>query len=219
MYWAIIRHVPYEGPGLIETVGREMGLSFALHCMDRGDRLPDAGSIAGLVVMGGPMGANDEASHPFLAGEKTLIAEAVRAGLPVLGVCLGSQLMASALGAVVRTGPRPEIGQGEVQLTEAGLADPVLGPEGASVRVFHWHGDTFDLPGGSTHLARSALYPHQAFRAGARAYALQVHVEVDEILARSWARRLPAGVGIDASQTETAGRRIITRFFRAAAGG
>jgi GMP synthase (glutamine-hydrolysing) len=186
----------------------------------RGEPLPTLEELAGLVVMGGPMGVSDTAEHPYLAGELELLAGAVAAGLPVLGVCLGAQLLAAALGARVYRGEHAEIGPGSVTLTAAGRADPVLGAgAGGELPVIHWHQDTFELPAGATLLASSALYPHQAFRAGARAYGLQFHVEVDRELATGWREHLPQGVAIsDAACTavERAGRGVLAAFFDAA---
>ncbi len=219
--WIVIQHVAWEGPGLIARIGEARGLRFEVRRMDRGEGLPGIDQAGGLVVMGGPMGAGDTVEHPHLADERKLLAEAMRRGVPVLGVCLGSQLLAAALGARVYTGPSPEVGFGEVLLTEEGLRDPVLGPAGAAVPAFHWHGDTFDLPAAATHLARSEKYPHQAFRAGSRAYAFQFHVEVDEELARGWAPRLPGGLKIDEArrrEVEEGGKAILGRFFDLARG-
>jgi len=188
----------------------------------RGERLPrldELDALGGLVVMGGPMGVGEVSEHPWLAGELELLAAAVAAGLPVLGVCLGAQLLAAALGARVYRGERPEIGSGTVSLTADGRADPVLGAAGlAELPVVHWHQDTFDLPPGAVLLAGSALYPHQAFRAHVRArvYGLQFHVEVDRALAADWRPRLPEGAVIDESaraEVERVGRTAIAAFF------
>jgi GMP synthase (glutamine-hydrolysing) len=188
--------------------------------LDQGDRLPRPGSIAGLVVMGGPMGVYDESSHPWLPGERDLLTAVVVARKPVLGVCLGAQQLALALGAEVTTGARPEIGLGRVELTGPGRWDPVVGPEytglsGTTVPCMHWHQDTFSLPDGAVHLAASRPFPNQAFRWGDRAYGLQFHVEVDRALVQGWGPYLPAGVTLDRLQlaeVETVGRRLLRRF-------
>jgi GMP synthase-like glutamine amidotransferase len=153
------------------------GARVEIRRMDLGEPLPAAGEIAGLVVMGGPMGALDDAQFPHLRAERTLLAEAVDRRSPVLAVCLGAQLLAAALGARVYTGPAPEIGLGVVEVTDAGRRDPVFGPAGHFLPVLHWHGDTFDLPAGATLLASSQRYPHQAYRVGS-AYGLQFHLEL-----------------------------------------
>ncbi|MFD5829795.1 type 1 glutamine amidotransferase [Lentzea sp. NPDC060358] len=175
MHSVVIQHVPFEGPGLITPALFAVGSTVSVVRADLGDDLPAAAQLDVLVVMGGPMGALDDHEHPHLARERELIADCVRLGKPVLGVCLGAQLLAAALGARVHRGPVEEIGAGTVEITATD--DPVLSPFGPSLPVVHWHGDTFDLPEGARLLARSDLYAHQAFRCGT-AYGLQFHVEI-----------------------------------------
>jgi GMP synthase-like glutamine amidotransferase len=129
------------------------------------------------VVMGGPMGVGDESTYDWLAPEKAFIREAIGAGKTVVGVCLGAQLIAEVLGARVYRGPEKEIGWMPIQLTLGGRDSAVFGHLPPSIEVFHWHGDTFDLPAGATHLARSAVCEHQAFLWGERVLALQFHLE------------------------------------------
>ena len=218
--WVVVQHVPYEGPGLIGDALTRAGHAFDVIHVYRGEGLPDVDSIDGLVVMGGPMGVHDDNAHPWLIPERALLADAVRGGLPVLGVCLGSQQLAAALGAEVTTGPTAEIGVGSVTLTDPGRRDPVFGPEhgglaGTNVPCVHWHQDTFSLPDGAVHLAATSIYPNQAFRMGDRAYGLQFHVEVDAPLAEAWKEHLPDGVTLEGprlAQVETAGRRMLQRF-------
>lgn len=167
--WTLIQHVDFEGPGLIAAAASAHGIVLQVQRMDRGAPLPKGSEVGGVIVMGGPMGVRDTAKYPHLALEQRLLREAVEKGLPVLGVCLGAQLLAASLGARVGKGASPEIGFGEVILTPNGREDPVLGGAGDRVPVFHWHEDTFDLPRGAVHLARSALFPNQAFRVGRRA--------------------------------------------------
>lgn len=214
--WTVLQHVAWEGPGIIATEARARGLSVDVRRVDRGDAIPAVEAMAGLIVMGGPMGVHDTDPCPYLLAEQRLLRAAVEHDLPVLGVCLGAQLLAAALGARVDRGPGPEIGLGEVRLTAEGLMDPVLGGACATLPVMHWHADTFDLPSGAVHLARSSLYPNQAFRAGRHAYGFQFHVEVDRMLAAAWAARLPPGTVIDSERradVERAGHMIIGRFF------
>ena len=168
----VLQHVAHEEPGAIGEVLISAGHVVSVVRVDRGDPVPgpaEVADMAGLVVMGGPMGVHDDEAHPWLAHERDLMAAAVAAELPVLGVCLGAQQLAVALGGEVTTGPEPEIGIGEVHLTRQAEDEPVFGPVGSTLPCMHWHGDTFTLPDGSVLLARSELYPHQAFRYGANA--------------------------------------------------
>jgi len=216
--WAILQHVAHEGPGSIGRVLAERGVDVVVVHLDQGEPLPSADALAGLVVMGGPMGVRDDLA--WLAPERDLLRHAVDRGLPVLGVCLGAQQLAAALGAEITTGPGEEVGPGEVHLTADGRRDPVLGPEytglsGTTVPCVHWHRDTFTLPDGAVHLAATRTFPHQAFRVGARAYGLQFHVEVDAGLAGSWRPLLPDGVVLDTddvARVEVVGRRVLRRF-------
>jgi GMP synthase-like glutamine amidotransferase len=133
------------------------------------------------------MGALEDTRLPRLAAERTLIGDAVRAGLPCWGVCLGAQLLAAALGARVYSGPRPEVGLHELRLTQASLSDPIFAGFPVALRVPGWHRDTFDLPEGAVLLAGSPAYPHQVFRWGIHAYGVQFHAELVPEMVREWA--------------------------------
>ncbi len=219
-HWAVLQHVAHEGPGSIAGVLADSGVDMTVTRLDLGEPLPPLAGLDGLVVMGGPMGVHDIDDHPWLGPERALIRQAVDAGLPTLGVCLGAQQLAAALGAGVTTGPVEEVGPGQVELTADGRRDPVLGPEynglsGTSVPCVHWHRDTFSLPGGAVHLAATRTFPHQAFRFGDGAYGLQFHLEVDEGLAAAWRPLLPDGVTLgpaDVARVAGVGRRILRRF-------
>ncbi len=218
--WAITQHVAHEGPGLIGEALERAGLRFDVFRTDLGDPLPDPGSLAGLVVMGGPMGVHDAPDHPWLVSERELIQQVVGSGKPMLGVCLGAQQLAMALGSEVTEGASSEIGLGQVVLTGAGRKDPVTGPEygglaATTLPCVHWHRDTFSIPEGAVHLAATRDFPHQAFRWGQRTYGLQFHVEVDRTLAEGWKPYLPAGVTVDGprlAEVEAVGRRLLRRF-------
>jgi GMP synthase (glutamine-hydrolysing) len=136
--------------------------------------------------MGGPMSVHDEAEHAWLAGEKRWIADAVRAGVPYFGVCLGAQLLAASLGAEVFAGSRPEVGVLPVAVTAAARGDPVLGQLGDEFVALQWHGDTFGIPAGAVRLAGSAAYQNQAFRFGETAYGVQFHVEITDRMLADW---------------------------------
>jgi len=208
---AITQHISYEWPGLIATVAESRGLALDVRRLDLGDAPPLLAEADGLVVMGGPMNVDEAEEHPWLIPERHAVAEFVAAGRPVLGVCLGAQVIARALGAEVRPGGRQEIGMGTVELTDAGRRDPLLAGLGPALACFHWHGDTFDLPDGAVLLAGNDAYPHQAFRAGS-AWGLQFHVEVDAPLAAEWAARLPASDAPDPVPLESSGRLLSERF-------
>lgn len=181
----VLQHIACEPPAAFEDELRERGHELVRVELDEGERAPDWREFAGLIVMGGPMGAYDDASHPWLADEKRMIRAAAEAGHPVWGVCLGAQLLASALGAEVYPGSEAEVGILPVELTSAAARDPVFAAAPSSFPTLQWHGDSFDLPDGATLLARSAAYPNQAF-AYQKAYALQFHLEVTPGLAVEW---------------------------------
>ena len=182
----VLQHIACEPPGVFEDVLLERGHGLVRIELDEGEPLP-SGSWDAIVAMGGPMSVNDEGEHPWLAREKAAIASHVRAGRPFWGSCLGAQLLAASLGARVFAGPAPEVGVLAVELTEAGRSDPVLGALPPRIDTLQWHGDTFDLPDGGVLLASSPAYPHQAFRVGRAAYAVQFHVEVTEAMGEEWA--------------------------------
>jgi GMP synthase (glutamine-hydrolysing) len=181
----VLQHAGCEPPGVYEDVLRERAIPFERVVLGDAQAPPDWRPHAGIVAMGGAMGAYEEQAHPWLIGEKRLIAEAVAAGTPYWGVCLGAQVLAAALGAEVRRGPAPELGVLEVELTEAAAADPVFAAAPQRFSSLQWHGDTYELPAGAVRLARSAGYEQQAFVLG-RAYGLQFHLEVDGELAAEW---------------------------------
>ena len=218
--WVVVQHVPFEGPALIASTLSARGGRTELRRMFLCEPLPDddeLASLAGLIIMGGPMGALDDAEFPHLARERALLKHCVERDIPVLAVCLGAQLLAAALGARVYAGPRPEIGLGTVSLTAAARRDPVFGPAGHSLPVLHWHADTFDLPDGAELLASNDDYPHQAFRVGS-AYGLQFHVELGAAQLPDIAPALPAETRIDKRHfalVSRAGAALIDRFFEA----
>lgn len=180
----VLRHVPYEGPGLIEDMLEGRGLPYRIvDIFEEGVPLSAAG-FTGLVSMGGPMSVNDGAGE--IEKEKTLLMEAMERNIPVLGVCLGAQIIASAMGARVYAGDHPEAGWGSVILTPDGTCDPLMSGIERILPVLHWHGETFDLPQGAIHLASSDKFKNQAFRVGRKTYGLQFHLEVDEAMVREW---------------------------------
>lgn len=171
-----LQHVPFEGPGAFATALAKRGVSIE-HSLVPKDGLPrDTGDL--LIVMGGPMSVND--SDSWIAEETDFIRSSLLSHKPVIGVCLGSQFMAKALGATIRSGKALEIGMTSVRLTNDGKADPVFGNSPESLDVFEWHGEVFDLPKDCVSLAESDIAPLQAFRYGDRAYGLLFHMEMEE---------------------------------------
>lgn len=171
-----LQHVPFEGPGAFATALTARGVSLERYLVPK-DGLPkDFGDL--LIVMGGPMSVNDP--DPWIAEETTFIRSALLVGKPVIGVCLGSQFMAKALGATVRPGKALEIGMTPITLTPEAKDDPVFKTFPESFEVFEWHGEVFDLPKGCVPLASSAVAPLQAFRYGTLAYGLLFHVEMEQ---------------------------------------
>jgi GMP synthase-like glutamine amidotransferase len=187
----VLQHIACEPPGAFAEVMRERGWTTVTCEIDEAGAAPDAADFDAIVAMGGPMSVNDEQELPWLADEKRLIGDAVRAGMPYFGACLGVQLLAASLGARVYGGSSPEVGILPVELTDAGRVDPVLGGLEGQILTLQWHGDTFDLPLDGVLLAGSEAYPHQAFRYGQYAYGIQFHIEVSAEMAEEWAR-IPA---------------------------
>lgn len=181
----VLQHIACEPPGAYEDVLCERGVSIERVEVDAGEPIPDWRGFDAIVAMGGPMSVNDPLD--WLAAEKLMVAEAVRAGTPFFGACLGAQLLAASLGAAVYPGPAPEVGMLPVTLSDAALADPVFAGLPRQLLTLQWHGETFDLPEGAVALASSAAYANQAFRWGRRAYAIQFHLEVSTQMACEWA--------------------------------
>lgn len=178
----VLTHVAHEGPGLITRALEGVPISTRTVVDEAAPRLPTATDLAGLVVMGGPQDADDDTGHPGLAAERRLLAEAVDAGVPTLGVCLGMQLLALALGSRLRRRNGTEIGFAPIDVV---ATDPLLAAAGPSPTVLHWHSDAVDLPDGATLLARSEVTPVQAFRAGS-AVGVQFHLEVEPTVLDLW---------------------------------
>jgi GMP synthase (glutamine-hydrolysing) len=174
----VVRHVAFEDLGSFEPVLTERG--FRVRYLEAAGGLDDVdGSEPALmVVLGGPIGAYEEAIYPFLTQELRLLERRLAADRPTLGICLGAQLMARALGERVYPGACKEIGWGPLTLTPEGRRSPLDQLAGGGEPVLHWHGDTFDLPAGAIRLASTPLYENQAFSWGQSALALQFHPEV-----------------------------------------
>ena len=182
----VLQHIACEPPGVYEDVLGERAATIHRVELDEGEPLPDWRAFDAIIAMGGPMSVNDDGQLPWLADEKRAIGEAVRAGVPFFGACLGVQLLAASLGARVFAGPKPEVGLLPVPLTDAAIDDPVFRGLPRELLALQWHGDTFELPDGAVLLAYSPAYPHQAFRWGTKAYGVQFHLEISAEMVRQW---------------------------------
>ena len=183
--WLVLRHVEHEHIGTLAQILGKAGMEYRYLDVFRGEAVPDSPArCRGLILMGGPMGVYEAARYPFLQDEQRLIRQAAEAGLPVLGICLGSQLIAGALGARVYPGPKKEIGWYPVEVTAP--TDEFTTGLPARFMAFHWHGDTFDLPAGAIRLFRSDLYENQGFRYGSNVFAIQFHLEINAAMVVEW---------------------------------
>jgi GMP synthase-like glutamine amidotransferase len=180
---AIFRHAPHEGAGHFATFCDSRGLPWQLLCLDAGEPVPTTpDAFSGLVFMGGPMSVNDDL--PWIAPELDLIRAAAAAHVPLLGHCLGGQLLAKALGGAVGRNPVKEIGWGTVRVAESPVAREWFGAT-RGFESFHWHGETFSLPPGAERILESAWCANQAFVLGPH-LALQCHVEMTEDMIQNW---------------------------------
>ena len=170
-----LTHVPFEGPGVFEWALTELGLEFTTFLVPERGLPSSPGDF--LLVMGGPMSAND--ADPWIADEIAFIRKAIESRTRVIGVCLGAQLMAKAMGGNIYKGPQLEIGITTIRLTAAGQADPVFSQLGNPAEVFEWHAEGIEPPPGAIVMAESDSYPVQAFRMGGRAVGILFHAEME----------------------------------------
>jgi GMP synthase (glutamine-hydrolysing) len=183
----VFQHVPYEPLGTLDPLLKNAG--FRIRYVNFGrhpDARPSLDGYVALIILGGPMNADDVDAYPHLATELAIIEEALKRDISILGICLGAQLLAKTLGGKIMAGAGREIGWHGVDVTATGRDDPVLGAFGDYREVFQWHDDVIDLPPDVEHLASSAICPAQAFRYGEHAYGLQFHLEADGALIERW---------------------------------
>jgi GMP synthase (glutamine-hydrolysing) len=202
----VFQHVAAEPLGTLDRLIRRRGHRVKFVNFERHpDVRPKIDRYRGLIVLGGPMNVEDRTTRPHLQTEIEVISDALAAGKPVLGICLGAQLLAHALGAQVRKHDISEIGWYDLHLTEAGHIDPIIAALGSRAPVFQWHSYTFDLPPDVVHLASTPTCRNQAFRHGTNAYGFQFHLEMDQPLIERWLNLpayrddlIAAGLGRDA---------------------
>jgi GMP synthase (glutamine-hydrolysing) len=222
--WAIVQHVSYDRAGSIGHALRRASRPWTSVRPFAGEPLPQAADLSGLVVLGAPGGSADDEDCEHLVAERQLIGEAAQLGLPVLGVCFGSQLLAVALGGGVVTDGALEVGMGSAALTDAGRTDAVLGspePERERERerereltVLHWHRHSYTLPPGAVRLATSGAGTEQAFRVNRNVYGLQFHVEINRELAEVIADQMPEGAleSAEVARASAWGDAVLDRF-------
>jgi len=224
MTWLVIQQMWFEGPAAIGDVAEERGIELRIVRTDQGEPVPSVDALdgyEGIVILGGAMGALDDNEHPSLAGQRALLAAAIEKDLPVLGVCLGAQLLAVAAGGELRDGEgdphaearRPHHARRDEHPDE-------LGPAGPSFEAMHWHEDTYTLPDGAVHLATSPRYEQQAFRIGSCLYGLQFHLEMGGAEVQSLRDDFPDDAELDpyrADEVAITGRGVFERFFDRAA--
>ena len=202
----ILKNIASEGPGTLEDFFRQRGTYYKIvNCAT--ENIPGSKDFDTLVMLGGPMSVSEEDAYPYIRRETALVREFVAEGKEIFGICLGAQIMAKALGAKVYSGPEKEIGWYDIELTDGGTRDRCMkelavypkagaGDFRTKFEVFHWHGETFDVPEGAVRLAKSELYPNQAFRYGEGAYAFQFHIEVRKQMIYEWLK----GESVDMNQ-------------------
>jgi GMP synthase (glutamine-hydrolysing) len=225
----VLQHTACETLGTIADALEAEALAWQYVRVFDGRPVPaEIGDAGGLIVMGGPMGVYEQDRYPYLKDELRLIESALKAGKPILGVCLGSQLLAAALGATITRGPRKEIGWYPIRLSEAAAADRLWSAAPREFMALHWHGDVFTLPSGAVNLASSELTAKQAFRYAQSAYGLLFHLEMTEAMiaemADSFGDELreagaePSGLAaqsaVHCARLETIGEAVFTKWAR-----
>jgi len=205
----ICKNIETEGPGTIEDYLKNENMPYLIVELSTDKKLPFPDDFDTLIMMGGPMSVNDEL--PYIREEEKLVRDFAARGKKILGICLGAQIMAKALGAKVYAGPQKEIGWHDIELTKEGVEDPLMRSLATHpvvrdfwrrFKVFHWHGETFDIPEGAVRLASSELYPNQAFRYGSKSYAFQFHIEVNKGIICDWFRDDPVTLNKLKEETE-----------------
>ena len=206
----ILKHIPIEGPGTIAEFFDQQQIDYKIVELSQGERLPGSlKDIDGIVVLGGPMNVYEDEQHPFLKDEDAFIRNVLKEGLPYLGICLGSQLLAKSSDALVKKAAQKEIGWALIQQTEDGKDDPLFAGLDEQLIAFQWHEDTFDIPPLGRLLSMSDVVPYQAFKVGQYAYGLQYHIEVDRDIIASWVTEY---FKVAKAQESKEGKKMLDQF-------
>ncbi|MBP7529620.1 MAG: type 1 glutamine amidotransferase [Syntrophorhabdaceae bacterium] len=207
----VIKQVEEEGPGYIADLFLDDGWNVeVLELSGAGTNLPhDLDDVGGIVVLGGPMNVYQEDAYPFLRNEESFIRRALIDEVPLLGICLGAQLVAKTCGARITRSPKKEIGWSTVMKTREGMDDNLFRGNPQHMTVFQWHEDTFDVPDDGVLLAKGRVCPNQAFKVGHCAYGLQFHIEVTPEMVEAW---MENERGIDVARIIRDGRKIMGSF-------
>lgn len=183
----ILKHIDIEGPGSIEEFFRNTAWNFRVIDLSREKLVAeDVRDLDAVISLGGPMNVYEDNKYPFLKDETEFLKKAISEEIPVLGICLGSQLLAKACGAKIKKAKTKEIGWYKVNLTDEGRGEPLFENLSSELSVFQWHQDSFEIPEGGVHLAKSSSCLNQAFRFGRNAYGLQFHLEVTPEMVERW---------------------------------
>ena len=186
---AILKHVSIEGPGLFGGFLKQAGFRTKVFELSAGDKLPLLDECEAILIMGGPMNVYNTSKYPFLLKEEEFLKKALNKNIPVLGICLGAQILARICGAKIYRSPEKEIGWYKVALTEEGKQDKLFSGIRSEFSVFQWHEDTFDIPKNGVHLVKGDNVSNQAFRVGKSAWGLQFHPEMITQLIKVWVDR------------------------------
>lgn len=194
-----LQHIACEGMGIIEEVLQNRNISYCYIRLDQGEALPTPEEITGnaLIILGGPMNVYEEGRYSYLKEETELIRHGLDVGIPMIGICLGAQMIAKAAGARVFAGKAKEIGWYPIYTESVDGGDALFNQINSDIRVFQWHGDTFYLPKGAENLASSALFARQAFRLNDNVYALQFHLEVTKEMILEWMKEYEKEIKIE----------------------
>lgn len=207
----ICKNIETEGPGTIEDYLKTQEIPYKIVELSKGEKIPEPDRFGTFIIMGGPMSVNEDNRYPYIKEEEKLVMDFISQDKKVLGICLGAQIMAKALGSEVYKGSKEEIGWYDIELTEDGLKDshmrsltlhPGTGNLREKFKVFHWHGETFDIPEGAKRLASSELYPNQAFKSMNKAYAFQFHIEVSKGMIYKWLKNESTNINKVKNDTE-----------------